>query len=107
MLKGKPINKDSFVFGVFTNLAHRRLNQFNDWYNSNHEQPLPYLNLHGLRHTHASLLISNGMELKKVADRLGHRDINVTASIYAELTPKARREVADVFSNIMGDTKQG
>ncbi|WP_246163768.1 site-specific integrase [Weissella coleopterorum] len=107
MLKGKPINKDSFVFGSLKDRAYIDLKKFNEWYNNNHTQRLPYLNIHGLRHTHASLLISNGMDLKKVADRLGHRDINITASVYAELTPKARREVADVFSNIMGDTKQG
>lgn len=79
------------------------LQSFNKWYNSNHNDKLPYLNLHGFRHTHASLLLSNGVDLKKVAERLGHKDITITANIYADVTPKARREVADKFSQIMGD----
>ncbi|MFV8083306.1 tyrosine-type recombinase/integrase, partial [Enterobacter cloacae complex sp.6701430] len=65
------------------------------------DEKLPRLNIHGLRHTHATLLISNGVELKQVADRLGHKDITVTANIYAEVTPNSRREVADMFSKIM------
>lgn len=107
MLSGKPINDRSFVFEIKKNQTYRQLNKFNEWYNKNHAEALPYLNVHGLRHTHASLLISGGMELKKVSDRLGHRDTNITASVYAELTPKAKREVADVFSNIMNDAKEG
>lgn len=106
MLKGKPINNDSFVFKTLKYSPFHQLKEFNEWYNNNHSNKLPYLNIHGLRHTHASLLISSGMDLKKVSDRLGHRDISVTANIYAELTPKAKREVADVFSNIMGDIKE-
>ncbi len=37
------------------------LQAFNKWYNSSHSEQLPYLNLHGFRHTHASLLLSNGV----------------------------------------------
>ncbi|MCZ9311622.1 tyrosine-type recombinase/integrase [Weissella koreensis] len=106
MLKGQPINDESFVFDVLRNQMYSQFASFLEWYNCNNAQKLPYLNIHGLRHTHASLLISSGMDLKKVSDRLGHKDIAVTANIYAELTPKARREVADVFSNIMGDVKE-
>ncbi|WP_057754043.1 tyrosine-type recombinase/integrase [Weissella kandleri] len=53
------------------------------------------------RYTHATLLISDGMEIKKVANRLGHKDISVTANIYAEVTPKAKKEVAERFSKIL------
>lgn len=77
--------------------------KFYEWYNSNHSDKLPYLNLHGFRHTYASLLLSNGVDLKKVSERPGHKDITITANVYANVTPKARREVADKFSEVMGD----
>ncbi|WP_419153992.1 tyrosine-type recombinase/integrase [Weissella viridescens] len=112
---GIRVTDDSFLFTSMSrnqvNHDHFRdeatltnaLRRFNEWYNETHQIKLPYLNIHGFRHTHASLLISNGVELKQVADRLGHKDITVTANIYADVTPKARREVADKFSEIMGD----
>lgn len=74
---------------------------FNNHYNQTHTEQLPWLNIHGLHHTHGSLLISNGVDLRQVSDRLGHKDISITANIYAEVTPKAQREVPDVFSKIM------
>ncbi|AIG65093.1 Integrase [Weissella tructae] len=40
--------------------------------------------------------------MKQVSDRLGHADMMTTAKIYAEVTPKAKQEVADKFSRIMG-----
>ncbi|MBM7616604.1 integrase [Weissella uvarum] len=98
---GTPIQTEDFVFPYARTSITNSFYRFQDWFNKNHEEQLPHLNLHGLRHTHASLLISDGVELKKVAERLGHKDITITANIYADVTPKARREVADKFSEIM------
>lgn len=84
--------------------ASRVLRSFNTWYNKNHDAQLPWLNVHGFRHTHASLLLSHGMPLKQVSDRLGHKDITVTANIYADVTPQAKREVADKFSQILANS---
>lgn len=100
---GEPVSNDSFVIPYARSSITNSFYGFQDWYIANHVEQLPRLNIHGLRHTHASLLISNGMELKKVSDRLGHNDISVTANIYADVTPKARREVADKFSEIMAN----
>ncbi|MBS0949616.1 site-specific integrase [Weissella minor] len=100
---GSPINKKSYIFEGSRSWIGVSLRNFNKWYNDNHSEQLPYLNVHGFRHTHASLLLSNGVDLKKVSERLGHKDITITANIYADVTPKARREVADKFSEIMGD----
>ncbi len=101
--KGIPINKNSYIFEGSRSWIGISLRNFNRWYNNSHSEQLPYLNVHGFRHTHASLLLSNGVDLKKVAERLGHKDITITANIYADVTPTARREVADKFSEIMGD----
>lgn len=102
MLKGVPVSADTFIVDMKRTSLANALYKFRDWYNNNHETQLPHLNIHGLRHTHASLLISNGVEMKQVSDRLGHSDMMTTANIYAEVTPKARQEVANKFSEIMG-----
>lgn len=48
---------------------------------------LPPIALHDLRHTHASLLLSEGVELTVVADRLGHATAGFTLSTYAHSLP--------------------
>lgn len=60
-----------------------------------------YLPPHGLRHTHATWLLEAGVPLHVVAERLGHRDAMVTATIYAQVTGKQSRGASDVFASIM------
>jgi integrase len=43
--------------------------------------------LHTLRHTHASILLSKGVPLTAVSERLGHADVNITARIYGHALP--------------------
>lgn len=45
---------------------------------------------HSLRHTHTTLLLSNGADIKYVQKRLGHKNIKVTLDIYYKLTDKIR-----------------
>lgn len=55
---------------------------------------LPEIRLHDLRHTHATMLFSAGVNLKLVSDRLGHTTTGITADIYAHVLPRMRDEVA-------------
>ena len=46
---------------------------------------------HGLRHTYASLLLAEGVDVHYVSDQLGHGSIEPTVSTYgAWLKPKRR-----------------
>ena len=56
-----------------------------------------YLKPHAQRHTHATLLLEEGVPLHVVAKRLGHRDAMVTATIYAHVTPKQEDAAAGVY----------
>ena len=47
---------------------------------------LPHISVHGLRHTHCSMLFEAGWSVKEVQDRLGHSDIKTTMNIYAHVT---------------------
>ena len=49
------------------------------------EDKLPQISLHGLRHTMATLLIAEGMEISTASGRLGHADISTTLDIYTHL----------------------
>lgn len=52
---------------------------------------------HWLRHTHATLLLLNGVPVHVVADRLGHSSPSVTWDVYAHLLPGHDAHAAEVF----------
>lgn len=60
------------------------------------------INIHGFRHTHASLLFESGATMEVVRDRLGHTDIQTTVNIYTHVTQKSRDKTAQNFANYMG-----
>lgn len=46
---------------------------------------IPVISIHGLRHTHASLLLYQGVSIASVARRLGHASITTTQKIYLHI----------------------
>lgn len=59
---------------------------------------LHHISPHGLRHTHAILLLESGANLKVVSDRLGHTIIAMTANVYLHITKKYEDENIQRFS---------
>lgn len=57
-------------------------------YNETHEDKLPEITLHGLRHTSATLLIAQNIDVKTVSNRLGHSETSTTMDIYAHALQK-------------------
>ena len=55
---------------------------------------------HCLRHTHATLLIKNGVSIKEVQARLGHRYIQTTLDIYAHLQAHETTNSVDIFEKL-------
>lgn len=55
------------------------------------------IRFHDIRHTHASILISSGVDLVSVAALLGHANPKITLQTYAHLVPNKLNEVADIF----------
>jgi hypothetical protein len=49
--------------------------------------PVPVIPFHGLRHTHASLLIANGIDAKVASERLGHSEFVFTVQTYQHTFP--------------------
>lgn len=64
-----------------------------------HELQLPF-DYHSLRHTHATLLIESGANIKNVQARLGHADIKTTLQTYAHDTEKMADQSVDIFESI-------
>jgi len=62
---------------------------------------MPEVRLHDLRHGRASLLLAYGVDVRTVAGRLGHKNPNVTLSVYAHFLPEADREAADLLGRLL------
>ena len=61
------------------------------------------VSLHSLRHSHASILLSNGVPVAVVSQRLGHADQNITLSIYSHALPADTRAAAKIWNDSMAD----
>lgn len=56
---------------------------------------------HGLRHTHASLLFSAGVEPKNISNRLGHSTVQITLDLYTHITEEQRTDTVDKLLEYM------
>ena len=75
---GKPMNPCTFTYRFKLILKANNL-------------PLD-LNVHSLRHTNASLLISQGVDVRTVASLLGHAQASTTLDIYAHAFDKKQTQ---------------
>lgn len=87
---GRPISPD-YVTHHFPTL----LNKYN----------LPRIRFHELRHSCASLLLSNGFALKDVQEWLGHSDIKMTANIYGHLDVAWKQSIADKMGSLFANAE--
>ncbi len=58
---------------------------------------IPALNIHALRHTHATLLLQQGQNAKVIQERLGHANISMTLSTYAHVLPDMQEQASDAI----------
>lgn len=60
------------------------------------------LNVHSLRHTNASMLIAQGVDVRTVAGLLGHSQPSTTLDIYSHAFDKNKRLAGQKLSEAMG-----
>lgn len=70
------------------NTQFRRLLKKND---------MPKITIHGLRHTNASLMVNNGVDIKAVSSHLGHCNIAVTGDIYSHIFDEYEAKIANAI----------
>ena len=61
---------------------------------------LPHITIHEFRHSHASLLCNAGINIKEIARRLGHADVEMTLRTYSHLYPKEEERAVSVLDNL-------
>ena len=58
-------------------------------------------NFHSLRHTHATILIENGANIKDVQKRLGHSTIETTLDTYTHVTESMSQQSVEIFEKAL------
>ncbi len=62
---------------------------------------LPRLRFHDLRHTSASMMLNNGVDVLVASRRLGHAKPSITLDVYGHLLPSVQNEVADKMDRLL------
>lgn len=91
LIKGLPEDEPIFVHG---NIYNSTVNDILERH-CNHAG-IPTISIHGLRHTHASLLLFAGVSIASVAQRLGHSSMTTTQKTYLHIIQELENKDIDL-----------
>lgn len=105
-LKLGPLYKDqSLVFpSVNGNPVNPRTVDAH-WYKCLRASTVPTIRFHDMRHTHATLLLQQGVNPKIVSERLGHSDVTITLNTYSHVIPGMQEKAAEDFDQALYATQ--
>jgi len=63
---------------------------------------LPDIRFHDLRHSSATLLLSEGVHPKVVQELLGHSNISMTMDVYSHVLPGMQQEAIGKLNDALG-----
>ena len=78
-----------------------RIDNFDHWWREwRKKHGFEGLKFHELRHTQATQLLANGVDVKTVQTRLGHANASITLGWYAHAIPEKDHDAADMLGNL-------
>jgi len=92
---GDDWTEEDYIFTSRAGTPLDRANALHRFHEVCKDNGLPKIRFYDLRHTHASLLIAEGVHAKKIAERLGHASIKLTMDTYGHLFEGSDRESAE------------
>ena len=96
LIKDLPEDKPIFVNGrVFNSTVNGVLERYCK------KLGIPVISIHGLRHTHASLLLFAGVSIASVARRLGHASMTTTQKTYIHIIQEMENRDIDLVMRSM------
>ena len=102
MLGSGPIKPETLVFSNIEEGLLSPDNLSRDWGRARRRFGLPAGSFHALRHTHASILISEGVDILTISRRLGHSKPSVTLDTYGHLIKGTDAAAAKALVGMLG-----
>lgn len=99
VLKDLPRSFNGYIFNTGANLITNKA-VTTTMKNFLLENGIKNYTLHALRHTHASLLLSEGFSIQYISKRLGHSNIEITWRVYSHLLEELKTEEDEKLDNI-------
>lgn len=101
---GVRVTSDSFVVAQVDGSPIKPTSLTHEWVRVTGKiEGLPRMGFHGLRHSHASMLLSQGVQVRAVTERLGHSVASTTMNIYAHLMPGAQESAAAAVDSLISN----
>ena len=98
LVKGLPDDQPIFVDGkVYNSTVNDVLSRHCERCN------IPVISIHGLRHTHASLLLFTGVSIASVARRLGHSSMTTTQKTYLHIIQELENKDIDLVMRSLSE----
>ena len=102
------MNKKDLVFIKKENNSYKRV--FNSTYNAFlrrkcFEVGAPEITIHGLRHTHGSILLGQGVSVLSVSKRLGHSNVTTTQEVYLHITDELAQKDKQLMMGALAGIK--
>lgn len=100
-MSGNPLTDDDLVFSNLEGKPLRPNTITRAWTTLAAKCDLKVIRLHDARHTHASLMLKQGIHPKVVQERLGHSSIQMTIDTYSHVAPGIQEAAASRFDEIL------
>ena len=94
-MKREDFSEEQFIFGGNRPFPESCVQQRKN--SAIRRSKVKYIRIHDFRHSHATILINNGMNIVAVSKRLGHSDINITLKVYTHLLEEKNKEITDLL----------
>ena len=104
LLLGKAITDDDLVFSTINRTPIRPNTVTEAWKRLAAQAGVKIIRLHDARHTHASLMLKQGIHPKVVQERLGHSSIQMTLDTYSHVAPGIQEAAAKRFDDVFSKT---
>lgn len=101
MLMNRPLGNEELVFSNGEGKPWRPNTITRAWETAAAHAGLKVIRLHDARHTHASIMLKQGIHPKIVQERLGHASIEMTLDTYSHVTPGLQEAAAARFDNLI------
>ncbi len=100
--------EDNYIFikwkdgsRIHIDTPNKEFEKLIELYNSTHDEKLPRIRLHDLRHTSATLLLSENVNIETVCKRMGHGNASTTLNIYGHTMPVKDADAASVLDALI------